>query len=84
MQFDLETAFDRQCEALNALSPGDIPDRTKPFAVVHSERPVAWFASFPDAGAFARVRFEPETYAIGDPSAGPDFLPMFFVQKPIA
>ena len=84
MQLESETAFDRQCEALNALGVADIPDRTKPFAVVHSERPVAWFASFPDAGAYARSRFKPETYAIGDPSAGPDFLPMFFMHKPIA
>ena len=74
-----EADFDRQCDVLNALTVSDIPDQTRPFAVVHSESPVAWFATFPDAGECARAQFEPDTYAIGDPSAAPDFLPMFFV-----
>ncbi len=78
-----EANFDRQCNVLNMLIASDIPDRTRPFVVVHGESPVAWFATFSDAGAFARDKFEPETYAIGDPSAAPDFLPMFFVQQPL-
>jgi hypothetical protein len=79
-----DIVFDSACEALNALTPQDVPDQARPFAVVHGTTPVAWFASFPEAGVFARARFAPETYAIGNPLAEPDFLPMFFVQQPLA
>jgi hypothetical protein len=78
------SVFDRQCDALNALTNADIPDTAKPFAVIHGEKPVAWFANFIEAGHFARTRFEPETYAIGNPLAETDFLPMFFVRQPLA
>ena len=83
MLIENERAFNRQCDVLNALTLKDIPDRSKPFVVVHGERAVAWFANFGDAGRYARGQFEPESYAIGDPSAEPDFLPMFFVQQPL-
>jgi hypothetical protein len=79
----VEEAFDIVCDRLNSLKITDIPNPAAPFAVVHSEQPIAWFADFKAASSFARKHFEPETYAIGNPSSGPDFLPMFFVQKPL-
>jgi hypothetical protein len=78
------TDFDRECEALNALTFADVPDRATPYAVVHGTHPVGWFASFADANRYARQRFEPETYAIGNPLNGPDFLPVLIVTHPMA
>lgn len=81
---DKEIAFELVCERLNALKSADVPDRSTPFAVVYGEQSISWFEDFQAASVYARQHFEPETYAIGNPSLGPDFLPMFFVQKPLA
>jgi hypothetical protein len=81
---ETDAVFDRVCQALNALRPVDIPDPSHPFAVVYDGTPVAWFEDFQAASIYARTHFMPDTYAIGDPSAGPDFLPMFFVRQPFA
>lgn len=80
---EAEEAFDFVCERLNALNGADIPNHAAPFALVHGKQPVEWFSDFQAATTFGRQHFEPETYAIGNPSSEPDFLPMFFVQKPL-
>jgi hypothetical protein len=76
--------FDRECAALNALTQADVPVGKGPYAVVRDEKPVEWFPSLSAASRYARERFAPETYAIGNPSAQPDYLPMFIVTHPFA
>lgn len=78
----IQSVFDRECAALNTLTARDIPDRSRPYALVRGGRPVSWFATLEQASRHARAHFAPETYAIGDPSAQPDYLPMFMVTHP--
>jgi hypothetical protein len=79
-----DTDFDLECDALNALTPADIPDPARPHVVVKGQKPVAWFESFAVAAAYARNHFAPETYAIGNPASVADFVPMFIVRHPMA
>lgn len=81
---DTDDVFERECAALNALTQADMPNGKGPYAVVRDERPVGWFLTLSDASRFARERYKPETYAIGNPSAEPDFVPMFRVVHPFA
>jgi hypothetical protein len=76
--------FDRLCDRLEALKGADAPDRRRTVALVHGEASVDWFASFADAARHAREHLAPETYAIGDPTAEPDYVPMVFVRQPMA
>jgi hypothetical protein len=76
--------FDVLCDRLEALSPKHIADTAKPFALVYGESALEWFASFAEAAKSARARFEPETYAIGNPIAEPDYVPMVFVRQPLS
>jgi hypothetical protein len=80
----LEDVFSRQCAALDALTPADVPNLRAPYVVIHEERPIGWFETFAEASAFGRTRYAPETYAIGNPAAAPDYLPMFIVKHPMA
>ncbi len=83
-EHEYHETFDRECAALNALSKADVPSGKGPYAVVRDEKPVAWFPTLSDASRYARERFAPETYAIGNPAADPDYLPMFIVTHPFA
>jgi hypothetical protein len=76
--------FDVLCERVEALSPTDVQDFAKPFALVFGESSFEWFGSFAEAAVSARQRFAPETYVISNPLAEPDYVPMVFVQQPFA
>lgn len=81
---DAPDRFDVLCDRLEAISATDVPDRSCSFALVFGDSGIEWYPTFAEAARNGRERFEPESYAIGDPTAQPEYVPMVFVRAPIA